>query len=162
MSSWHHFSFFSPTCGISRRSPTVLRTFQLRQRSRVFNRAKPSMFVRGGGCEVNDDRTPNGLAFSGGLRSVDCWPLAKNFNRFRGVNLTGYPLTSDRRDPGWGILLSRWVCRRSPTPSRAAGPLGRTTPWGTQWGQLDGLWGTLLNRGDVPEAGLGSVPAPAI
>ena len=37
----------------------------------------------------------------GGLRSVDCWPLAKNFTRFRGVSLARYPLTSvDVTGPG--------------------------------------------------------------
>lgn len=98
------------------------------------------MFVRDGSCEVKTIELRKASLF-GGAEVRGLLASGQEFQQISGVNLTRYPLMFDRRDPGWGILLLRWVYRRSPTPSRAAGPLGWTTPWGTQWGQLDGLWG---------------------
>lgn len=93
---------------------------------------------------------------------MDCWLLAKHLTQISGVNLARYPLTFDRRDPGWGILLLRRAYRRFPTPSRAAGASGVDHALGNSVGAIGWSPGSLLNRGDVPEAGLGSVLAPAI
>jgi hypothetical protein len=60
-------------------------------------------------------------------------PRSVAVGSFRGLDVTGPPVSSSR-----GVYVtgsgSRWLIRRRRTSCN----LRRTSPWGTQWGQLDG------------------------
>jgi hypothetical protein len=92
--SWQSRSF--RTCLIFNWGLSVLSTFQPRQRSHATTqRGLPwnPWWRLWGDEQLNTER----YCLLGTLRSVGCWPLARNFNRFPGVNPTQYPLTC-RRD----------------------------------------------------------------
>jgi hypothetical protein len=52
----------------------------------LLSQPSEAVTIRGGGCEAVGQPNPERPCFSGRLRSVDCWPLAKNFTRFLGAS----------------------------------------------------------------------------
>jgi hypothetical protein len=75
------------------------------------------------------------------MRSVDDWPLAKDFARFLGVSRGQYPLSLSTDVTGrWYPPLEEYMLQSRGYVSLGTDrALWRTIPWGTQWGQLDGL-----------------------
>jgi hypothetical protein len=109
------------------------------------------------------ERQPNseGPVPSGAVRSVDCWPLARNSARFPGVNPTRYPLTSVDVDRA-GVSSTRDAhAAVPPTPSRATRASAADRVLGNSVGAIGWSREPLLHRNRRPGAGPGSVLAPA-
>lgn len=154
-------SFSSRTCEIFNRGLSVLSTLQPREGSSVSPNTTPSRVSCGGVVEGYDNRTPKGSVSSGAVRSVDCWPMAKNFVRFLGVSPARYPSISV--DADWaGVSSSRGAHTAVPsTPSRAARVSGVDRALGNSVGAIGWSREPFLHWIGVPGAGPGSVLAPA-
>lgn len=87
---------FSPsrTCGTLNRGLSVLITPQPREGSSVSTDTTSSRVSRAGRRGGERQPNPERLCSSGAVRSVDCWPLARNSARFPGVSPARYPVTS--------------------------------------------------------------------
>lgn len=84
--------------------------------------------LRGSWPRVLGSQIPKGLSRSVVLRSVDCWPLAKDLTRLSGAGLLRHPSTLSAWS-GRGIPLSGCAHRSSAAAFTGRASLLLTTPW---------------------------------